>query len=320
MRNFSQEFHTLQYVMQKSESVLLFTHKHPDSDTIGSALAFKEYLKTLGIKKIDVACYDPLPEYLKDLTNESLEFPAHLDLTNYKLVIACDAVERGFEKIQSLLKPDQVTALIDHHLGVKIKGDINILDADYSSVCEIIYDFFQFNRIFINKKMAAWMLLGILFDTGMFKHANTTHKVMKIASDLMKKGVNLPKIAETVFANKKFCTLKLWGRALEKARINQLNGMISSVVTIKDIDECQAGIEDIARISEILNTVPGTKFSLVLSEREGGFIKGSLRSEEDCGVDVSQIAAQFGGGGHKLASGFEIKGRIVESSDGWKIE
>lgn len=164
------------------------------------------------------------------------------------------------------------------------------------------------------------MLLGILFDTGMFKHANTTPKVMKIASDLMKKGVNLPKIAETVFANKKFCTLKLWGRALEKARINQLNGMISSVVTIKDIDECQAGIEDIARISEILNTVPGTKFSLVLSEREGGFIKGSLRSEEDRGVDVSQIAAQFGGGGHKLASGFEIKGRIVESSDGWKIE
>jgi len=114
--------------------------------------------------------------------------------------------------------------------------------------------------------------------------------------------------------------LKLWGKALEKAHINPASGMISSVITQKDMEECRAGVEDMARVSEILNTVPGTKFSLVLSEREGGLIKGSLRSEEGRGVDVAQIAAQFGGGGHKLAAGFEIKGKIVETKEGWKIE
>jgi bifunctional oligoribonuclease and PAP phosphatase NrnA len=65
--------------------------------------------------------------------------------------------------------------------------------------------------------------------------------------------------------------------------------------------------------------VPGTKFSLVLSERDKGIIKGSLRSEEYKGVDVSQIAHLFGGGGHKLASGFEVKGKIIETPTGWEI-
>ncbi len=95
--------------------------------------------------------------------------------------------------------------------------------------------------------------------------------------------------------------------------------MIATVLTQKDIKGCQASTEDIAQVAGILNAVPGTKFSLILSEREGGFVKGSLRSEEYKGVDVSKIAALFGGGGHKLASGFEIKGKIVETEEGWKI-
>ena len=78
-------------------------------------------------------------------------------------------------------------------------------------------------------------------------------------------------------------------------------------------------MEDIAQVSGILNTVPGTKFAMILSEREDGIIKGSLRSEEYKGVDVSEIAHLFGGGGHKLASGFEVKGKIVETENGWEI-
>jgi len=73
------------------------------------------------------------------------------------------------------------------------------------------------------------------------------------------------------------------------------------------LDECGAGEEDIAHIVGILNTVPNTKFALVLSERGDGTIKGSLRSEEYKGVDVSTIAAQFGGGGHKLASDLKLE-------------
>ncbi|PJA86951.1 MAG: hypothetical protein CO141_02035 [Candidatus Moranbacteria bacterium CG_4_9_14_3_um_filter_42_9] len=318
MHKFAQEFHTLNYVISGSEKILLFAHASPDGDTTGAVIALKEHIKNLG-KVVDVACPDPYPDFLKNISEDQFEFPDNLDLGKYDLVIACDSVERGFEKIKDQLKENQVTAIIDHHPDITLRGDINIIDADYSSVCEIVYDFFDFNKIQINRKMATWLMLGIIDDTGMFKHANTTAKVMEIASDLMKKGAPIGKIVEATFVNKNIATLRLWGRAFEKAKINQENGMIISVLTQKDLEECVAGTEDIAQVAGILNTVPGTKFSLILSERDDNIIKGSLRSEEYKGVDVSEIAARFGGGGHKLASGFEVKGKIVETESGWEI-
>lgn len=318
MQKFLQEFKTLNSIVRKSDTILLFAHSRPDGDTVGSVLALKYYFEDLN-KKVSVACFDPFPEFLRNIFDENFQSPEHLDFEKFDLIIACDSVERGFDKIFPEIKNKKVTAIIDHHPDITLKADISIVDPSYSSVCEIVYQFFSVNNIAISKRIATATLLGILSDTGMFQHSNTTPQVMEIASALMKKGAPLSKIIETTFANKNISTLKLWGRAFEKAKINSENGMIASVLTKKDLADCEASNDDIAQVAEILNTVPGTRFSLVLSERENDIIKGSLRSEDYKNTDVSEIAHQFGGGGHKLASGFEVKGKIVETEDGWKI-
>jgi len=318
MSRFIKEFHTLNYAINEADNILLFAHSRPDEDTVGSVMALKEYIKTIG-KNADVACFDPFPRYLKEIAIEDFKNPTQLDISKYKLIIACDSVERGFDKILPLLKENQVTALIDHHPDITISGDITIIYSGFSSTCEAVYEFFSFNKIDITRKMATFLLMGILGDTGMLQHSSTTAHLLEISSELLKKGASLSKIVETTFSNKNICTLKLWGKAFEKAKINPKNGMIISVLTKKDLDECKAGTEDIAQVATILNTVPGTRFSLILSERGDNTVKGSLRSEAYKGVDVSRIAARFGGGGHKLASGFEIKGNIIETEDGWKV-
>jgi bifunctional oligoribonuclease and PAP phosphatase NrnA len=318
MPTFAQEFNTLNFAIKESEHILLFAHSRPDGDTTGSVLALREYIISLG-KNVDIACFDSFPEYLKNIAAVEFLSPEKIDLTRYNLVIAADSVERGFQKVKDDFQENQVIALIDHHPDITIRADINIIDAAYSSVCEIIYNFFEASEIKITREMATYLLLGILSDTGMFQHSNTTPRVLGIASALMKAGAPMAKIVQTSFANKNIATLRLWGKAFEKARINPTSGMIASVLTKKDLDECAASTDDIARVSEILNTVPGTKFALILSERGDGIVKGSLRSEDYKGVDVSAIAAQFGGGGHRLASGFEIKGTIRETEDGWEI-
>ena len=319
MINFYREFNTLNYAIKNSDSVLIFAHSHPDGDTTGASIALAEYVKTLE-KNTDIGCFDPMPEYLKNVVQADFKFPDHLDFDRYKLVIAVDSVDRGFHRIKGQLAENQITAILDHHPDITTSGDINIIDPSFSSVCEIIYEFFTFNKIEINRKMATGLLLGILGDTGMFQHANTTPHALEIASHLMRLGAPLSKIVENSFSNKKICTLKLWGKAFEKAKINPKSGMIFTVLTEKDITDCNASTEDIAQVSGILNTVPGTKFAMILSERGDGIVKGSLRSEEYKGVDVSKIAATFGGGGHKLASGFELKGKIIETAGGWRIE
>lgn len=318
MHKFAKDFNTLHYVLNHATKILLFAHNHPDGDTVGSNLAMQEYLVNKG-KLVDIACFDPYPDYLEVLSPSHFEHPNHLDLGSYDAVVACDSVGRGFNKTVGKYADNSVIALLDHHPDITLKGDVTIIDPSASSVCEIIYDYLETTHQKISRNTATFLLLGILGDTGNFQHSNTTARVMEIASDLMRKGANISKIIEAVYSNKKISTLKLWGRAFEKARIDEKSGAIVTVLTQKDLAEVGSSDDDIAQVASILNTVPGTKFSLILSEREDGVVKGSLRSEEYKGVDVSKIAARFGGGGHKLASGFEIKGRVVETANGWEI-
>jgi bifunctional oligoribonuclease and PAP phosphatase NrnA len=317
MHRFAKDFNTLKYIIRHSTKVLLFAHSHPDSDTTGSCLAMREHLIEKG-KLVDIACFDPYPKFLEVISENYFKHPDSLELKFYDTIIACDSVERGFHKIKDKLSNKQVVVLLDHHPDITIQGDLNIIDAGYSSVCELIYDYLEVSNEKIGKDIATFLLMGILADTGNFQHANTTARVIQTASELMKRGVNLPKIINATFANKKFSTLKLWGKAFERARINPQNGMIATVITKEDLEEIDPS-EDLGQVASILNTVPGTKFALILSERDDGIVKGSLRSEEYKGIDVSKIAARFGGGGHKLASGFEVKGKIQETENGWEI-
>lgn len=316
--NFAKEFKSIRYIIKNSDRILLFAHNHPDADTSGANLALYYYLKGIG-KEVDVACFDAGPDYLKEIVKYEFKHPDTLDLGSYDSIIAIDSVERGFDRIKDKLLSDQATILIDHHPDINIKGDVEIIDPKYSSASEIIFDYFEYFKIKITSQIATLLLMGILGDTGNLQHANTSPKVMHAAAELLNRGALASKILKTINFNNKLSTLKIWGKALKKAKINPKTGMIVTAITKEDMENCGASYNDIAEISSILNTVPETSFSLVLSERDGGFVKGSLRSENYKGVDVSEIAHQFGGGGHKLASGFEVKGNIKETAEGWEI-
>lgn len=318
MQNFDSEFHTLEYIVLKSKRVLLFAHNRPDPDTVGANLALAEYIRNCG-KHVDIACFDAFPDTLKSLREEIFLHPDQLDLTRYDAVIACDSVDRGFDKVAQKLSQDQVVVLIDHHPDIHLTGDVVMIDAEYSSSSELLYLFFSATHTKITKSMATMLLAGILFDTGGFQHSNVSPRVMEIAADLVRKGAPLAKITQIVFTNKNIAALKLWGKAFEKARLNKKNGMLVTAITKKDVEECHASVEDIYQVTSILSAVPDAKFALVLSERDDNIIRASLRSMEQHNIDVSLIAHEFGGGGHKLASGFEIKGKIVETPEGWVV-
>lgn len=318
MKRFAAEFRNLKYIVESAESVLLVAHSRPDADTVGANVALKEYLLGLG-KKVDIVCYNPFPDYLSNLFTHEFHAPDQLDWTAYDAVIASDSVDRGFDRMSDNLTDQHAVVLIDHHPDIETTGDVVIIDATYSSTCELLFDYFEYAHTPITLRMATALLAGILGDTGNFQHSCTTPRVMEIASILMKRGAPLSKIVDSVFTNKKISTLKLWGRAFVKAKVNQKNGMIASALTQADIAECGASTDDVNQVATILNTVPGTKFSLVFFQQDEVTVKGSLRSEEGKGVDVSAIAHQFGGGGHRLASGFEMLGKIVETPDGWVV-
>ncbi|MBP9752069.1 MAG: DHH family phosphoesterase [Candidatus Moranbacteria bacterium] len=320
MQDFSSEFRNLGYVIRNAERILLFAHTRPDPDTVGANIALREYLRSVG-KTVDIACFDRLPIFAAGLfPGIVFRSPDDIDFSIYDAVIASDSVDRGFHLIRDKIPEKTVVALIDHHPNIQVEGDIRIIDTGFSSSAEIVFSFFRSQEIEMTPKTATPLLMGILGDTGNLQHSCTSLETFAAASTLIQKGAQLQKITSDVFANNEISTLKLWGKALSRARINQANGMIYSAITETDIaDLGNPSTEDLYIASTMLNTVPDAKFSLLFYQIDPETVRGSLRSEPHKGVDVSAIAKTLGGGGHTLSSGFEIKGRIVEMADDWEI-
>lgn len=319
MRYFGKEFRNLQYVVAHAERFLLVAHKRPDPDTVGANLALLWYLESIG-KSAAIVCFDPFPETLRPLFGDiTFYHPDQVEWSDYAVIIAADSVDRGFHLLTDRVNEDHVTVLIDHHPDIELEGDIVMIDPKYSSSSELIYLYLDHVQAKLSRPIATALLTGILFDTGNFQHSSVSPRVMDIASHLMKLGAPMNKISSTIFTNKNISAMKLWGKAFEKARFIPENGLLVTAVTRYDIAECEATPDDIYQVASILSTVPEARFALVLSERDEETVRGSLRASEHYGVDVSAIAHQFGGGGHKLASGFEVKGKIVESELGWSV-
>lgn len=320
MQKFSQEFSSLYYVLTRSESVLLIAHNNPDADTVGAVVSIKELLASWN-KKVTIVCEDVFPSNLTPVLPDEFVLPEEVSLEKYDAILACDSVDRGpFEKIKKTLLEKQVTILIDHHPDITAEADIVIIDAKRSSTCEILYEFFVKNKIQISPRIATALLLGILFDTGNFQHPCTSTRVLEIASDLLKKGAPLQKIISVVSSNKELSTLHLWGKAFDKMKIIKRTGMAVTALTEDDFNECGSSRQETAQIAQILSTIPGVRYGLVLHQKNSRTIRGSLRSQESSAVDVCAIAKQFGGGGHIFASGFEIPGRIEEKQGVWFVQ
>jgi phosphoesterase RecJ-like protein len=313
-----QEFKNAKGLIEKSNRILLTMHERMDGDDGGSILAMHRQLENMG-KTVTSAIKQGVPPTLQFLPG-SQKIQDDIEHEEFDLLITfgCSDLDRcGSQKITKLTIP---IINIDHHPDNTNFGHINLVDAGKSSVAELTYDFFIYSSWPINKEAATCLLTGIITDTGSFMHSNTKESTLKVAADLVSKGAQVSKIARQTSKNKNPTVLKAWGKAMENSFYDSQNKIIYSVMTEKDLKEIgqlpPAAFEGFA---ETLNTVPEAKFAMFLRQ-EGNIIKGSLRSDKFKNADVSKIAKLFGGGGHKLAAGFSVIGRLMKDEKGkWKV-
>jgi hypothetical protein len=115
MHAFESEFRNFRYVIRNAERILLFAHTRPDADTVGANVALLRYLSGLG-KKVEVACFDPIPDFGRKLFPDVLfSHPDHLPYGKYDAAIASDSINRGFDRVLDRISERTVTVLIDHH-------------------------------------------------------------------------------------------------------------------------------------------------------------------------------------------------------------
>ncbi len=321
---FHSEFKKLESTIQENKNFLLVIHPSPDTDALGSSFSLKSYIDSHNDKTATIYSIDAPSEELGALFNIK-NVTTNLQVHNKDVIIILDRGDvyhkLGIDKkVASLKNPPKELINVDHHPRTAIDTALNIRTTTAAATSEIIYAFFEYLNFDYSQTISQYLLNGIYADTGGFKHNNTSPEILEIAGNLMRKGASISKINRALFANKSLSALKLWGLALDRAQVNKKTGMAVSFITKADLKKCNATAKDLTGLSEILNTISEAKFSLMLTEGDNNKIKASLRSEPYKKIDVSKIAQSFKGGGHKLASGFEIEGRLHQTKDGWIIK
>ncbi len=307
-------------LIKSSKDILILTHKNPDGDAVGSVLGLAQALNSLD-KNAECFSKDAVPAIFEFLPNVSM-IKNQTNLKNYDLVILLDCAlfsRTGLDSIKDIIDSFDNLLIIDHHpKGVEEAGYLNscvqIINPSASSTAVLVYDLLKELDIKITKDIAHCLLTGIFTDTGGFQHSNTDAQTLQITAELMGKGPRINKIAKNIFNSKNVSAIKLWGKALGRIQRDKNTGMAVSYLSKNDLEECGAKQEDISGLISVINTVSDAKFSLLLTESDNNKIRGSLRSEEYKNIDVSRIAKSLGGGGHKLASGFEVEGEDVKDS------
>lgn len=304
-------------------NILLVTHENPDGDTLSSASVMYQVLKKLGKNPV-IVCKDPVPQpflFLQNINriNSDILF-GDFDII---ILIDCGDLKRtGFaERLKEFARNKKILINIDHHPKNDLHKltQLNLVDYNASSTAEIIYEIINKIEISIDSVLATTLLTGLYTDTGGFKHSNTTPKTLEIAAELLRRGAKIKLITKNVSLNKSVAAMKLWGIALSRLYYHNELKISSSMLTQKDIRDCQAQAEDISGVVNLINTIPDSNAAILFYETQDGKIRASLRTEKE-NIDVSRLAYYFGGGGHKKASGFTIDGKIKLNKNGFKIE
>lgn len=304
-------------LINSAQKIFLTTHEGTDGDDLGSLLAVFSFLKQLDKIPL-VVIKGGVPNNLIFLPGSNV-VQSELSSIDADLIIVfgCNKIERtGLAQLQNT---DKLIINFDHHPDNANFGTVNVVDPETAAVAELVYYFLKFAEAEIDKDMATCMLTGIFTDTGGFKHANTSAEALEVAAELLKKGARIDKIAIQTMGKKRPQAVKAWAKGLENARFDAEKKMVFSVLTEEDLKEIGATDDDLEGFVELLNNMPQARFALLLRQ-DGDTVKGSLRSEPSKQVDVSKIAKSFGGGGHKLASGFKVQGKLVKDGENWQIK
>jgi bifunctional oligoribonuclease and PAP phosphatase NrnA len=297
-------------IINSSGRILVISHRKPDADTLGSAIALRLYLETLG-KQVTLACID---KPSKDFSFLPLidEYVKEFDLDDFDLIIIVDAGASyltDFHLKYSNLFESLPIINIDHHASNDNFGLINIVDPLAPSATVIVYRMLKNLEVDIDSNIATCLLAGIYGDTGGFMHSNTTKEVYEISASLMQNGADVKAISTSLFASKSVRALRLWGKVLEGAQITDDN-VVMSVLKDEDFEAVGSDPNYLTGVVDYLNMVPDTKFAVLLNEDRQGNVKGSFRTRND-DIDLSKVAAVFGGGGHPKASGFKLPGKLL---------
>jgi bifunctional oligoribonuclease and PAP phosphatase NrnA len=285
------------------EKFLLTTHVRPDGDGLGSLLSLGLGLLRAG-KKVQMVLEDGVPSSFRHLPGTEMILRQDTAIPEIFILVDCSESTRAGK----ISEKYPIDINIDHHLTNTMFGRFNLVDPDAVATASIIAQNFTEWGLQMDQSIASALLTGIITDTLGFSTANTNPTTLRLSAKLMESGADLFDLYAHGLTFKSFEAVKYWGAGL--SRLNRADTLVWTKLTLMDRKACGYPGNDDADLINILSSLEGFDIAILFVEQGDGKIKISWRAKP--GFDISNLALQFGGGGHPAASGAELKGTMEE--------
>ena len=293
-----------------AKTIAIAGHIRPDGDCVGSCSALYQYLKQIKeeykIEKVDVYL-EPFGNEFRILAGTDEIKHSYDSDEEYDVFISLDC--GSLDRLGNAIKyynTAKKTINIDHHISNQFFGKVNHVVADASSTCEVLFALMEESRI--TKSIAEALYVGIIHDTGVFKHSNTSEHTMTVAGRLIGKGIDFSSLIDESFYAKTYMQNQILGRCLMESILVLDGKVVFASLSRRMLDFYGASSSDMDGIIDQLRVTKGTEVAIFIYESDFKEFKVSMRSNGD--VNVSKIAVYFGGGGHIKAAGCTMRGTV----------
>lgn len=296
-------------------SFLLMTHRRPDGDGIGSQFALADALRRLN-KDVLVTVLERFPPRYRFLNPDEDVAIFDPDDTRFhapEAIIILDTGTRnqleGFADF--LTERPRPTVVIDHHQTQDPIGTLQLVDTDAEATGRLVHEAIMALEVGHSERSAMALFTALTFDTGWFRHSNTTPRTFELARQLTEAGANPNQLSEALFDHNSLQRLKVMEAALGRITRAADGRIALTEIHQSDLERTGAGLADTEDLINLPRSLAGVQVAAILTEQPDGSVRLSLRSRQ--GIDVGGVAESFGGGGHRVAAGASDPGPIAET-------
>jgi phosphoesterase RecJ-like protein len=289
--------------IRQRQRFVVTSHSRPDGDAIGSSLAMAYALRRLG-KEVRVLSRDTPPPPLMVFPGVAdIEIVSELgDPADAVIVMECGDIKRpGIDGLDR-----SFVINIDHHPGNVLYGALNWLDLSAAACGEMVFDLVSDLGVPLTYEIALHVYIAILTDTGSFHYSNITPRTFDICRQCMEAGVSPPAVARSIFDANNLGRLKLFGAVLNRMQLDPTGRIATLSVDRQLTQECGGTYEDTEGLINLPLTVKEILAVVFFKETGPDDWRVSMRSKGN--ININAIAREFGGGGHKNASGCSARG------------
>lgn len=300
--------------LASTSSVALACHVNPDADALGSMLGLSNHLRGMGKETVCSFPNEPFepPRWAEMLPGTNALVPPTSFPSDPVVMVTCDVA--SMDRLSSLGGPAvraKTLIWIDHHVTNDGLGTIPLVDANASSTCELVWKLVKELGGEIQIETATCLYAGLVTDTGRFQYQAVRPETLRLAAELREFPFDHARLVQALYEDNGVAYLKLLGLALERVRIEPDADLVWTYLTRADLDTSGVHPAETDDLIDVVRTAREADVTAVIKQQKDGRFKVSLRSRG--GHDVASAAAVFGGGGHRLASGYTSRHGLADT-------